>query len=272
MITSYRPASSETCRVAQSSRRQISSSMASMDGAMVGSPTQAEPLPSAVRAHQVHRSRRLEVGEPHARRAAQVQRGEVELREARQHGVAGRAPGRRRPTVPTARLRGPRSPSPRAPARSRVRRPRLARLDEGKRVLGRWRRSGVGQRRRHHLVDARPTPRRPSDAAADRSRHDRDDADGSCPVHAVGRGRVRPRSGRRRGCPPRPAPGSRRHPRVRGGDAPLDQLLGRDHRRLRARSPSRLLAGVEHAAPRARAPRGTRATPAPPARAAPCRS
>ncbi len=49
MITSYRPASSETWRFAQSSRRQISSSMASMDGVMVGSPTHAEPLPSAVR-------------------------------------------------------------------------------------------------------------------------------------------------------------------------------------------------------------------------------
>ena len=49
MITSYRPASRATCVVAQSSRRQTSCSMRSREGAMVGSPTQAEPLPSAVR-------------------------------------------------------------------------------------------------------------------------------------------------------------------------------------------------------------------------------
>ena len=78
--------------VAQSSRRQTSSSICSSEGSMVGSPTQAEPLPSAVRPTRLTAAGRLHVREPHPGRAAEIQRRHVLLGEARQDGVAGPGP------------------------------------------------------------------------------------------------------------------------------------------------------------------------------------
>ena len=59
---------------------------------MVGSPTQAEPVPSAVRPTRLTARRRLRVRQPHAGGAAEIQRGQVLLGEAGQHGVAGAGP------------------------------------------------------------------------------------------------------------------------------------------------------------------------------------
>ena len=68
-----------------------------------GLPDPGRALPVGGAADQVHGPGRLQVGEPESGRAPQVQRRDVELGEARQHGVACRAPGRRRPTATTGR-------------------------------------------------------------------------------------------------------------------------------------------------------------------------
>ncbi len=104
---------------------------------------------------QAHRARRLRVGEPHAGGAAEVQRDDVLLGEARQHGVAGTGPlecarqGRQhdlegagspssrdrarshacppagsRPAPPGERHRPPAEPPGRRPGRRRPSRPR----------------------------------------------------------------------------------------------------------------------------------------------------
>ena len=119
---------------------------------MVGTPTQAEPLPSAVRPTRFTAAvgcaceRRSPVELPRYSVATSM------LGEAGQHGVAGAGPpeGARRATESTpleragVGLLGVR-------ARSRGRAPASAGVDEGEGVLGRRRRPGVGQRRGHHL-------------------------------------------------------------------------------------------------------------------------
>ena len=120
---------------------------------MVGSATQADPLPSAVRPTRLTARRRLRVGEPNAGRAPEVQRGHILFGKARQHGVAGAGAPER------ARQRGQHAFERAGIGRLGVepevtRRPGLRRLDEREGIRGRRRILGVGQGRGRHLRHA----------------------------------------------------------------------------------------------------------------------
>ena len=198
---------------------------------MTGAPTQAEPLPSAVRPTRLTDAGGLHVGQAEPRRAAQVQGRHVELGEAGQHGVAGRAPARRRPRARRARARARRRRSARAPAPKS----RPASVPEGATranasSAGRCR-PGIGQR--GATISATPsvptTPVRLAVPAEDAG--DRDHADRAPPLHAVGGGRVQGEAhvGVAALLDQHDAAVGARVGGV--GQAALDQLLGRDHPR-----------------------------------------
>ena len=214
---------------------------------MVGSPTQAEPLAVRGAPDQVHRSRRLQVGEAHSRSSCPGTAWRCPARRSPPARRRGRAPDRRRPTATTARLRGPRSPSPREPARSRaptVPAPTAPRGETRPRPA--WRRRASASA----AATISSTPAVPTSpvrrGGADRSADDRDDADRAPPVLAVGRGRVQREADvdvaalldqHHAAVGARSAPPAAR-PRSTSSWA---GITGRP-----ARSPSRLLAGVQH--------------------------
>ncbi len=147
------------------------------------------PRPVRRAPDQADRPGRLRMGEPQPGRAAEIQGGQVLLREAGQHRVAGPGPPegagqRAEHALERAGVRLLRVESEVTGG------PRVGDLDEGEGVLGRGAPPGVGQGRRRHVGHAvrahHPGPPR----RADRRARQRDHADRAPALDAVGRRRV----------------------------------------------------------------------------------
>ena len=208
---------------------------------IVGAADPGRPAAVGRPAHQVHRPRRLHVREAEPRRAAQVERCEVQLGEAGQHGVAclGAAEGSGQRGQDTFEHRGVRLLRRQAEVAAER---DLRRLDEGERVLGRGSAPGVGQRGSDHLGDALGAHDAGPARRADGGPGDDDDVHGTGAVHPVGRRRVQGEAdvGMAVLLDQHDAPVGAGCTRSR--HAVLDQLLGRDHRpdssrALRIRTP-----------------------------------
>ena len=197
---------------AQSRRRQISCSISSNDGSMVGTPTQAEPRPVGGASDQVHGAGRLRVRQPHPGRAAEVERGHVDARRSPPARRRGPGPVRRHPTrdestarAPTASVSSGAEGEVACRARSPTARPAAKASSAGGAAVG------VGQRRRHHLGHAvEPDHPRLARRPGRRTGRPTIDADRACPVHPVGRGRVDGEAHVGVAASPRPARCSRR--------------------------------------------------------------
>ena len=252
-------------------------------GRCVGTPTQAEPLPSAVRPTRLTApvgcacDRRSPVELPRYKVSTSISANPART-ASRARGPLEGARERGEDAVERARVgllgrQGEGAPAAGAPSPGST---------SGEGVLGRRRGRGVGQGGVDHLGDAVG----PDHAGA---------ACGARPSRRRRRSRSRParagrrwsswcsaRSARRRGCPRPPARCSRPRRRSPARARPCSMTLLRgDHavtastpskRAARTCSASRLRAGVEDVARRARAPTGSRGRPAPPGRAGPCRS